>query len=64
MLWIFYSVRAHTKDKVAAIYLPRLRQEFYGLKKNEKLFLQRVVKEAVHEIGHAFGLAISRSIDV
>jgi archaemetzincin len=49
---------------VAAIYLPRLRQGFYGLKKNEKLFLQRVVKEAVHEIGHAFGLAISRSIDV
>ena len=41
--------------KVAAIYLPRLRQEFYGPEKNEQLFLQRVVKEAVHELGHAFG---------
>ena len=52
----FVFGQAHMKGKVAAIYLPRLRQEFYGLKKNEKLFLQRVVKEAVHEIGHAFGL--------
>jgi predicted Zn-dependent protease len=52
----FVFGQAHMKGKVAAIYLPRLRQEFYGLEKNEKLFLQRVVKEAVHEIGHAFGL--------
>jgi predicted Zn-dependent protease len=52
----FVFGHADMKGKVAAIYLPRLRQEFYGLEKNEKLFLQRVVKEAVHEIGHAFGL--------
>lgn len=55
--------------KVAAVYLSRLRQEFYGLEKNENLFLQRVLKEAVHEIVHeivhAFGLGhwpISRCV--
>lgn len=52
----FVFGQAHMKGKVAAIYLPRLRQEFYGLEKNEQLFLHRVVKEAVHELGHAFGL--------
>jgi predicted Zn-dependent protease len=52
----FVFGQAHMSGKVAAIYLPRLRQEFYGTEKNEQLFLQRVVKEAVHELGHAFGL--------
>lgn len=40
----------------AAIALPRLRQEFYGLPKDRILFLHRVVKEAVHELGHTYGL--------
>jgi archaemetzincin len=40
----------------AAIALPRLRQEYYGLPKDRILFLQRVVKEAVHELGHTYGL--------
>jgi predicted Zn-dependent protease len=53
----FVFGQAHMNGKVAAIYLPRLRQEFYGAEKNEQLFLQRVVKEAVHELGHAFGLS-------
>jgi archaemetzincin len=42
--------------RICAIYLPRLRQEFYGLKPDASIFCQRVVKEAVHELGHAFGL--------
>ena len=38
--------------KVAAVYLPRLRPEFYGLeKKVDQLFFQRVIKETVHELG-------------
>ena len=41
---------------IYAIYLPRIRQEFYGLKPDKSLFYQRIVKEAVHELGHAFGL--------
>lgn len=40
----------------AVIALPRLRQEFYGLPEDRRLFLQRVVKEAVHELGHTYGL--------
>jgi archaemetzincin len=40
----------------ALISLTRLRQEFYGLPQDTELFLDRVVKEATHELGHAFGL--------
>ena len=61
----FVFGQAHMNGNVAAVYLPRLTQEFYGLEKNENLFLQRVLKEAVHEIGHAFGLGhcpISRCV--
>jgi len=42
--------------KSAVISLARLRQEFYGLPKNEILFKERVIKEAIHELGHVFGL--------
>lgn len=44
-----------SSDK-AIISLARLRQEFYGLPCNELLFLDRTIKEAVHELGHIFGL--------
>ena len=40
-----------------AIYIPRLRQELYVKKSDiNKLVEQRAIKEAVHELGHAFGL--------
>ncbi len=42
---------------IAIIYLPRIKQEFYGLKSDEQLFYERLVKESVHELGHTFGLA-------
>jgi archaemetzincin len=41
---------------LAIISLTRLRQEFYGLSSNPALFLERAKKEAVHELGHVFGL--------
>ncbi len=34
----------------------RLRQEFYGLPHDRELFRQRVIKEAVHEVGHTLNL--------
>lgn len=34
----------------------RLRNEFYGLPPNPYVVLDRVMKEAVHELGHSFGL--------
>jgi archaemetzincin len=40
----------------AVIGLPRLRERFYGGHDDEELFLARVAKEAVHELGHTFGL--------
>ena len=53
----FVFGEAHLGGRVAAIYLPRLREEFYVRKSDtNKLFKQRVIKEAVHELGHAFGL--------
>lgn len=42
---------------VALISLTRLRTEFYGQPPNEPLFLDRSVKEALHELGHTYGLA-------
>jgi archaemetzincin len=53
----FVLGEAHLGGRVAAIYIPRLKQEFYVKKSDKsKLFEQRIVKEAVHELGHAFGL--------
>ena len=49
-----FGVATSTK---AIIALPRLRNEFYGMKGDEKLFLLRVLKEAIHELGHSFGLS-------
>jgi archaemetzincin len=42
--------------KAAVISLTRLRQEFYHLPENRTLFHQRIVTEAVHELGHTYGL--------
>jgi archaemetzincin len=53
----FVFGEAHFGGRVAAIYLPRLREEFYVRKSDTNmLFKQRVIKEAVHELGHVFGL--------
>lgn len=41
---------------VAVISLHRLRPEFYGSEPDPELLEERALKEAVHELGHAFGL--------
>lgn len=41
---------------VCLISTHRLRPEFYGLRTDKTLFTVRCVKEAVHELGHTFGL--------
>jgi archaemetzincin len=53
----FVFVEAIGHGAIAIIYLPRIKQEFYCLKSDEQLFYERLVKESVHELGHAFGLA-------
>jgi archaemetzincin len=40
----------------ALVSLHRLRQEFYGLPKDEAVLRQRLLKEAVHEVGHTVSL--------
>lgn len=40
----------------AIISLWRLRQEAYGLPRDDVLFRRRALTEAVHELGHTFGL--------
>jgi archaemetzincin len=42
--------------KVAVISITRLRQEFYGFAEDKSLFHKRVLTEAVHELGHTYGL--------
>jgi archaemetzincin len=41
---------------VAIISLFRLSPERYALPPNKELFLERAVKEAIHELGHTYGL--------
>ncbi len=41
---------------VAIVYTPRLKPEFYGQPPDMGLYLSRLLKESMHELGHAFGL--------
>jgi len=52
----FIFGQADTAAATAVISLYQLRQEYYGMLPNEALFLDRATKEAVHELGHTFGL--------
>jgi archaemetzincin len=46
---------AFSRRGLGAVYLSRINEEFYGLRSNDKLFYERMVKECVHELGHIFG---------
>ena len=52
----FVFGEAECPGKATLISLWRLRQEFYGKAPNMELFLERITKEAVHELGHSLGL--------
>jgi len=56
----FVFGEAECPGKAALISLCRLEPEFYGNPSNITLFVERSVKEAVHEVGHTFGLAHCR----
>jgi archaemetzincin len=49
-------VFGQASQKAAVISLTRLRQTFYHLPEDQTLFHQRILTEAVHELGHTFGL--------
>ena len=52
----FIFGEADVGSGTAIVSLYRLRQEYYGLDPDEALFLERAIKEVVHELGHTFGL--------
>lgn len=52
----FVFGEAQLQGRCALVSLHRLREEFYGLPPNNGLLMERTVKEAVHELGHTFGL--------
>ena len=54
LTFVFGEARLGPGPAVVSSY--RLRQEFYGLPADEELLYQRLLREAVHELGHTMGL--------
>ncbi len=52
----FVFGEAQVGGACALLSAHRLRQEFYGLPSDHDLFRRRVIKEAVHELGHTLNL--------
>ncbi len=52
----FVFGEAQLGDTGALVSTHRLRQEFYGMPKDPALLEERLLKEAIHELGHTFGL--------
>jgi archaemetzincin len=52
----FVFGEAQLGGKFALVSTHRLRQEFYGLPPDKELLSQRLLKEAVHELGHTLDL--------
>lgn len=53
----FVFGEADVSSGAAVISLTRLRQEFYGRHQDKGIFHIRAAKEAVHEVGHTYGLS-------
>ncbi|MBZ5706377.1 MAG: archaemetzincin [Acidobacteriia bacterium] len=52
----FVFGEAQVGGPCAVVSLHRLRQEFYGLPEDQEILRYRLIKEAVHEIGHTLDL--------
>lgn len=52
----FVFGQAELGGRNAVVSVARLRPEFYGQRPDPALFLARVRKEVVHELGHTYGL--------
>jgi archaemetzincin len=52
----FVFGEAQLEGNTAVVSTARLRDEFYGLPRRDDLLQERLLKEAVHELGHTFGL--------
>jgi archaemetzincin len=52
----FVYGEAQLQGTAAVVSIHRLRQEAYGLPRDDELLFARTEKEAVHELGHTYGL--------
>ena len=52
----FVFGEAQLDGNCAVVSTARLKEEFYGLPGRQELLRERLLKEAVHELGHTFGL--------
>ncbi|MBM3148486.1 MAG: archaemetzincin family Zn-dependent metalloprotease [Chloroflexi bacterium] len=52
----FVFGQADVDSGVAVISLHRLKPSYYGSSWDKAIFLDRAAKEAIHELGHTFGL--------
>ena len=55
-IFTFVFGEARLNGGCAVISLYRLREEFYGLPSRPLMVQERLLKEALHELGHTFGL--------
>ena len=54
LTYIFGQAFLNGRCGIASIY--RLSNERYGIKKDQTVFVDRIRKEVIHELGHTFGL--------
>lgn len=52
----FVFGEAQFDGPVAIVSTQRLKNKFYGMQEDENIFIRRLEKEIVHELGHTFGL--------
>jgi archaemetzincin len=62
-VFTFVFGEAQLRGKISVVSSCRLHEEFYTGETNDKLFLERVMKEILHELGHNFGLLHCRDWD-
>jgi archaemetzincin len=55
-IFTFLFGEAQLNGMAALVSIHRLRNQFYGMPEDKDLLRSRLLKEGIHELGHAFGL--------